>query len=298
MFSFDSIPDQTGRVAIVTGANSGIGYETARMLALKGAHVVLACRSAERGRAAVGLIVAQEPPGRVELSVLDLSDLDSIAAFAERFVATHDRLDLLINNAGVMVPPFSRTRQGFEMQFGTNHLGHFALTGRLLPLLRKTVGSRVVVVSSTMHRSGAIDLDDPNYERRSYWGWPAYSQSKLANLLFARELQKRLGEGGPVVTAAHPGFTATELQRSSRYVSLFNFIAMTPQAGAMPTIRAATDPEARPGSYWGPAGLTEMNGPPVEVGRSGAAQDDATAAGLWALSEKLTGVSYDFGGSA
>ncbi len=298
MFSFDSIPDQSGRVAIVTGANSGIGFETARMLAQKGAHVVLACRSAERGRAAVGLIVAQNPPGRVELSVLDLSDLDSVAAFAERFVATHERLDLLVNNAGVMVPPFSRTKQGFEMQFGTNHLGHFALTGRLLGILRKTAGSRVVVVSSTMHRSGVVDLDDPNYERRSYWGWPAYGQSKLANLLFARELQKRLGAEGPVVTAAHPGFTATELQRSSRYVSIFNFIAMTPQAGAMPTLRAATDPTAKPGSYWGPAGVLEMNGAPVEVGRSGAAQDDAKAAALWALSEKLTGVAYDLGGAA
>ncbi|MBM4364909.1 MAG: SDR family NAD(P)-dependent oxidoreductase [Deltaproteobacteria bacterium] len=298
MFSFDSIPDQTGRVAIVTGANSGIGYETARMLAQKGAHVVLACRSAERGRAAVGLIVAGNPPGRVELSVLDLSDLDSVAAFAERFIASHDRLDLLVNNAGVMVPPFSRTKQGFEMQFGTNHLGHFALTGRLLPLLERTAGSRVVVVSSSMHRSGTIDLDDPNYERRRYWGWPAYGQSKLANLLFARELQKRLGDGGPMVTASHPGFTATELQRSAGYVSLFNFVAMKPSDGAMPTIRAATDPGATRGSYWGPAGLFEINGAPVEVGRSGAAKDDAVAAQLWALSEKLTGVSYDFGGAA
>ncbi|HVW25217.1 MAG TPA: oxidoreductase [Polyangiaceae bacterium] len=292
-WTFNDIPEQTGRVAVVTGANSGIGFETARMLAARGAHVVLACRSAEKGRAALEKIRAEAPAGAVELMLLDLSDLDSVAAFVDAFAAAHQRLDLLIDNAGVMVPPFGRTKQGFETQFGTNHLGHFALTLRLLPLLEKTPGSRVVVVSSTAQNIGRIDFEDLNWERRSYRAWPAYGQSKLANILFALELSRRLAAQGSgiVVTAAHPGYTATDLQRNSAFQALNPLLAMKPEGGALPTLRAAVDPSAAPGSYWGPSGLFELRGSPgpARICRRGLNQADA--ARLFDVSERLTSVS-------
>jgi NAD(P)-dependent dehydrogenase (short-subunit alcohol dehydrogenase family) len=298
-WTFDDIPDQTGRTAIVTGANTGIGLETARMLALKGASVVLACRNPEKGKAALERILAEKPAGSPTLEALDLSDLDSVTAFAKAFSSTHDRLDLLIDNAGVMVPPLGRTKQGFELQFGTNHLGHAALTARLLPTLLHTPGARVVVVSSGVHHSGRIDFDDLNWERRSYSAWQAYAQSKLANLLFALELQRRLAASGSDVrvTAAHPGWTATDLQRTAGFARLFNpLFAMKPADGALPTLRAATDPDAAAGSYWGPSHFFEMHGPPVSArvsGRGGA--PEATAARLWDETEKLVGVRFDLG---
>lgn len=292
-WTFNDIPEQTGRVAIVTGANTGIGFETARMLAARGAHVVLACRNAEKGEAAVAKIMAGKPAGRAELMPLDLSDLDSVSSFASAFSASHQRLDLLIDNAGVMVPPFGRTKQGFETQFGTNHLGHFALTLRLLPLLEKTSGSRVVVVSSTAQNIGRIDFDDLNWERRSYKPWPAYGQSKLANIMFALELSRRLAVAGSgvLVTAAHPGYTATDLQRNSGFRSLNPFLAMKPADGALPTLRAAVDPSAAPGSYFGPSGLLEMWGSPgpARVCRRGL--NEADAARLFDISERLTSVT-------
>jgi NAD(P)-dependent dehydrogenase (short-subunit alcohol dehydrogenase family) len=294
-WTFNDIPDQTGRTAIVTGANTGIGLEAARMLARKGAHVVLACRNPEKGRAALVQILAGTPAGRVDLETLDLSDLDSVAAFAGAFVRTHERLDLLINNAGVMVPPLGRTAQGFELQFGTNHLGHFALAGRLLPLVLRTPGARVVVVASAAQNFGHIDFDDLNWERRPYRGWAAYCQSKLANMLFALELQRRLSTSGSEVraTAAHPGWTATDLQRTSGVARFLNpLFAMKPADGALPTLRAATDPAAAGASYWGPSGVLEMSGPPVAARISARAKDQAVAARLWEVSEKLTGVSY------
>jgi NAD(P)-dependent dehydrogenase (short-subunit alcohol dehydrogenase family) len=294
-WTFDDIPDQTGRTAIVTGANTGLGLETARMLALKGANVVLACRNLDKGKAALARIQSEHPRGTATLATLDLSDLDQIAAFAAEFSASHERLDLLINNAGVMVPPLGRTKQGFELQFGTNHLGHFALTGRLLPLLQRTPGARVVVVASTAQRAGRINLDDLNWERRSYRAWPAYGQSKLANMMFALELQRRLAASGSQVraTAAHPGWTATDLQRTTGFVRLLNpLFAMKPVDGAMPTLRAATDPSAQGGSYWGPAGLLEVSGPPVPARIPGPAQNEAVAAKLWEISESLTGVAF------
>ncbi|MEM8933222.1 MAG: oxidoreductase, partial [Acidobacteriota bacterium] len=216
-WTFDDIPDQTGRSAMVTGANSGIGFETARALARKGARVTLACRSLDRGMAAKERILAETPDAEVDVAPLDLADLTRVATFAEQVARAHDRLDLLVLNAGVMVPPASRTAQGFELQFGVNHLGHFALTGRLLPLLQSTAGSRVVVVSSTAAAFGAMRFDDLHFEKRGYAPWPAYGQSKLANQLFTRELQRRLRDAGSTVqvTAAHPGWTATNLQRTS-----------------------------------------------------------------------------------
>jgi NAD(P)-dependent dehydrogenase (short-subunit alcohol dehydrogenase family) len=294
-WTFADIPDQTGRIAIVTGANTGIGLETARMLALKGAHVVLACRSPEKGRAALDQILMDRPSGKVVLEALDLSDLESVAAFATRFAAQHTRLDLLINNAGVMAPPLGRTRQGFELQLGTNHLGHFALTARLLPLLARTPGARVVVVSSTAQSFGRIDFDDLNWEKRSYSGWRSYGQSKLANSLFALELQRRLAAAGSgvIVTSAHPGWTATDLQRTSWFARVMNpLLAMKPPAGALPTLRAATDPTAAGGSYWGPSRFREMNGPPALARIPKDAQDEYVAARLFDESERLTGVSF------
>ncbi|WP_123605015.1 oxidoreductase [Micromonospora sp. Llam0] len=296
-WTFDDIPDQRGRTAVVTGANSGIGFETARMLAARGAHVVLACRDAGRADTAADRIRAERPAGTVSCARLDLADLDSVTEFAEAYRADHDRLDLLINNAGVMLTPLRRTRQGFELQIGTNHLGHFALTGRLLPLLLSAgTGARVVAVASNAHRAGRIDLADLNWQRRRYRRWAAYGQSKLANLLFTLELQRRLaGAGSPVLaTAAHPGWTATDLARhTGGFVpAVSRLIAMTPHDGALPTLRAATDPAVDGGSYWGPGRLFDMVGPPVAARRSPAADDAATAGRLWAESEKLTGVEF------
>jgi NAD(P)-dependent dehydrogenase (short-subunit alcohol dehydrogenase family) len=301
LWNFNDIPDQTGRTVIVTGANTGIGRETARMLALKGAHVVLACRNREKGQAALDQIVAEKPSGSAVLASLDLSDLDSVATFAAAFTRAHQRLDLLINNAGVMVPPLGRTKQGFELQLGTNHLGHFALTGRLLSLVLRTPGARIVVVSSTAQNFGRIDFDDLNWERRQYNAWRAYSQSKLANMLFALELQRRFAaaRADARVTAAHPGWTATDLQRTSGIPRLLNpLLAMKPADGALPTLRAATDPTAMGGSYWGPSRFFELNGPPAAARISRDATDEATAARLWTVSETMTGVCFPLAGAA
>jgi NAD(P)-dependent dehydrogenase (short-subunit alcohol dehydrogenase family) len=294
-WSFDDIPDQAGRTAVVTGANSGIGFETARMLALKGARVVLACRRPEQAAAALERIEAETPLGRVTLERLDLADLDSVTAFAEAFASRHERLDLLVNNAGVMVPPLGRTRQGFELQLGTNHLGHFALTGRLLPLVRRAPHARVVIVSSVAQIIGRIDFDDLNWQRRRYRPAAAYAQSKLANMMFALELHRRLSAATWMVraTAAHPGWTATELQRNAPLGrSLNRLFAMRPSDGALPTLRAATDPAAAGGSYWGPSRLFGLSGPPAAARVCRRARDQEVAARLWEVSEQLTGVSF------
>ena len=294
-WTFQDIPDQTGRLAIVTGANTGIGLETAKMLAQKGAEVVLACRNREKGEAAAARIRAEAPGAKVTVDELDLSDLDSVATFADAFAASHDRLDLLIDNAGVMVPPLGRTKQGFELQMGTNHLGHFALTARLLPLLERTPGARVVVVSSTAQNAGRIDFDDLNWKTRGYSAWRAYGQSKLANMMFALELSRRLAAAGSAVrvTAAHPGWTATDLQRTAGAARFFGpAFAMKPADGALPTLRAATDPAAGPASYWGPAYFLELNGPPVPAKIPARARDERIAKRLFDVSEELTGVPF------
>jgi NAD(P)-dependent dehydrogenase (short-subunit alcohol dehydrogenase family) len=295
------IPDQTGRKAIVTGANTGIGFETAKALAVAGAEVTLACRSATKGEDALNRIRKDLPKANVSLRTLDLSDLDSVREFAVQYAAgndraDNDRLDLLINNAGVMVPPESKTKQGFELQFGVNHLGHYALTGLLLDLLRANAGARVVNVSSAAHHMGKMDFDDLNFFGRGYKPWEAYGQSKLANLLFTFELQRRFEADGLdiIATAAHPGWTGTDLQRNAWYVRLMNVaIAMSPPQGALPTLRAATDPHVKGGEYFGPHGIREMRGYPVEVDTSEDARSMEDAARLWQVSEELTGVSYD-----
>lgn len=297
-WTFDDLPDQTGRTALVTGANTGIGFETARMLASRGAEVILACRSEAKGRAAVDRIVAEHPGAGATLERLDLSDLENIASFATRIAAGRNRLDLLILNAGVMVPPASKTAQGFELQLGVNHLGHFALAGRLLPLVLGNPGARVVTVSSTAARRGVMDFDDLNFEKRGYAPWSAYGQSKLANQLFTLELQRRLVRtGSPVIaTAAHPGWTATDLQRTAPVARFLNrFLAMRPEKGALPTLRAAVDPGARGGAYFGPDGFLQMRGFPVEIPMLERAKDEKDAARLWKISEEWTRVRYDFG---
>lgn len=293
-WKFDNIPDQTKKTAIVTGANSGIGYETARALARKGARVILACRSRERGTAAVERIAAEQPAGSVELSILDLSDLSSVRSFASKFVEASETLDLLINNAGVMFPPQGQTADGFELQIGVNFLGHFALTGLLLETLERTPGSRVVTLSSVAHRVGRIDFDSFR-GLDHYKPWREYAQSKLACLMFSLELQRRLEEQGSSVRslAAHPGGTKTDLQRHS---GLFNvltkLIGMRPSQGALPTLYAATEPSARGGEYIGPHGTSEAWGYPAAAKVARRAQDPDVSRQLWESAEQLTGVSY------
>ncbi|WP_432252167.1 oxidoreductase [Streptomyces sp. HNM1019] len=297
------IPDQTGRTAVVTGANSGLGLVTARELARRGAHVVLGCRSEKRGAEAAERIRARAPGARVEVARLDLADLASVRAFA----AGHkgDRLDLLINNAGVMALPHRRTADGFETQFGVNHLGHFALTGLLLPkLLAAGPGARVVTVSSFMHILGTVDPRDPNMER-GYRRWVAYARSKSANLLFTHELAQRLGAADArlVAAAAHPGYAATNLMSAApkmeghrakeRFMEIGNrYFAQSPERGALPVLYAATGPDVRQDDFFGPPLQGLWRGSPVRSARATWTRDDAAGRGLWAASERLTGVRY------
>jgi NAD(P)-dependent dehydrogenase (short-subunit alcohol dehydrogenase family) len=284
----------TGRTVIVTGANSGIGRAAATVLATAGARVVLAVRSLEKGRAA-----AAGMPGDSDVRPLDLASLSSVREFAAGW---EGEIDLLINNAGVMAPPLSRTAEGFELQFGTNHLGHFALTNLLLEKIR----GRVVTVSSTGHRMGAIDFGDLNWERKPYKRWRAYGQSKLANLLFTAELQRRLSAAGsPVLAnAAHPGYAATNLQFHSGRTAIDlisrvgnRVLAQDEDGGALPTLYAALA-DIPPNSFAGPGGFMEQRGPAKLVGRSAAAKDNDVARRLWDVSEELTGVRFGLGDTA
>ncbi|MGW0162031.1 SDR family NAD(P)-dependent oxidoreductase [Mycobacterium sp. NPDC003323] len=290
----DNIPDQTGRTAVITGANTGLGFETARALAAKGASVVLAVRDTDKGKRA-----AAQLTGDVTVHELDLGSLNSIRAAATELKDAHDRIDLLINNAGVMTPPKSTTADGFELQFGTNHLGHFALTGLLLDKLLDLGDSRIVTVSSNGHKmGGAIHWDDLQWER-SYSRMGAYSQSKLANLLFTYELQRRLAARGKTVAlAAHPGTSSTELARNLPEVAQRAFSVVSPLIsqsaadGALPTLRAATDPGALGGQYYGPSGVAEFKGAPVVVASSDQSYDIDLQRRLWTVSEELTGVTF------
>jgi NAD(P)-dependent dehydrogenase (short-subunit alcohol dehydrogenase family) len=293
------IPDQTGRVAVITGANTGLGYETAAALAEHGAHVVLAVRNLDKGKEAVARITENASQADVALQELDLTSLDSVRAAAEQLRAAHDRIDLLINNAGVMYTTKQTTKDGFELQFGTNHLGHFAFTGLLVDRLLPVAGSRVVTVSSVGHRILAdIHFDDLQWER-SYNRVAAYGQAKLANLLFTYELQRRLAsEGTTIAVAAHPGMSDTELMRNMPAALRFAFerlaplIAQNPAMGALPTLRAATDPAALGGQYYGPDGIGQTQGYPKIVGSSKKSHDTDLQRRLWAVSEELTGVAF------
>ncbi|MCP5101584.1 MAG: SDR family NAD(P)-dependent oxidoreductase [Chloroflexi bacterium] len=294
-WTVNDIPDQTGRVAIVTGANSGIGYETARALAQKGATVVMACRSMSKGETAVSQIRSEFPNAKLELMHLDLSDLNSVKKFVQEFNEHFSQLDLLINNAGVMVPPLGKTKDGFELQFGTNHLGHFSLTGQLLNLITSTPKARVVNVSSMAHKMGSIDFENLNAEK-NYNRNGAYGQSKLANLLFTYELQRRFKSAGidAISTAAHPGWTGTNLQEHSSIFRMLNPIfSQKPEMGALPTLYAAIAAEVEGGDYYGPSGWQEMRGYPKRVPSTDKSHDTAVATRLWTVSEELTGIQFN-----
>jgi NAD(P)-dependent dehydrogenase (short-subunit alcohol dehydrogenase family) len=300
----ERIPDQSGRVAIVTGANSGLGRVTALELARKGAHVVLACRNLAKGEEARDAI-AGESGAEPALEQLDLASLHSVRDFAERMRVAHDGIDLLVNNAGIMATPRRRTADGFELQLGTNHLGHFALTGLLIGSLEGREDARVVTVSSYAHRGGRIAFDNLGGERR-YFRWRAYAQSKLANLLFALELQRRLEAAGSSVKslAAHPGYAATNLQHSGppKLDSMImhvgdRLLAQSDEMGALPILYAATEPGLAGGLFIGPDGVGAQRGHPHVETPSGAARDEAAARRLWEVSEQLTGVRFELEGA-
>ena len=289
------VPGQQGRLAVVTGANTGLGFETAQVLAARGASVVLAVRDADKGKAAAARIAGSAPGADVMVQPLDLTSLDSIRAAAGELRARHPRIDLLVNNAGVMFPPRQTTPDGFELQLGTNHLGHFALTGLLLEQMLPVPGSRVVTVSSIAHRLRArINFDDLQSER-SYSRVAAYSQSKLANLMFTYELARRLSAAGTTIAvAAHPGLADTELTRNTPAIAAFSYALVSQKAamGALPVLRAATDPGVLGGQYYGPGGLFGTRGYPTLAHSSRQSRDTAIQRRLWAVSEELTGVTF------
>lgn len=296
----EDMPDLTGRTAVVTGANTGLGLATARALAAHGAAVVLAVRNLDKGKRAAAAIGADSPGADIGIQRLDLSSLDSVRDAAAELRAGHDRIDLLINNAGVMYTPRTLTADGFELQLGTNHLGHFALTGLLLDRLLTAGGSRVVSVSSVGHRiRSRIDFDDLAFERH-YDRAAAYGRSKLANLLFTYELQRRLARAGvtTMAVAAHPGGSNTELVRNSPLLlralnaAFGALVTQSAEMGALPTLRAATDPGVIGGQYFGPDRFRELRGHPVVVASSGRSHEVDTQQRLWAVSEELTGVTF------
>lgn len=299
-----NVPDLTGKTAVVTGGNAGLGFEAARVLAARGAQVIIACRDAARGAQAATVLRRDYPRSLLEVLPLDLADLKSIHHFAETYIRSFSRLDILLNNAGLMRIPYRKTTDGFEMQFGVNHLGHFALTGLLLPVLLQTECARVVTVSSSRHRSGHINFDDLNMEN-SYSAARAYSQSKLANLLFAFELQRRLVEldSNTISVAAHPGYSATNLAlvapmmeksrlRKWLYQLGNRYLAQPAEQGALPLLFASTDPGVQGAEFFGPDGWKEMTGFPQRVTAIPEAYDPQIADRLWAVSEALTGVKY------
>ncbi|MFE9621705.1 oxidoreductase [Streptomyces sp. NPDC006527] len=299
------IPDQTGRVHVVTGATSGLGLATTRALVRVGAHVVLAVRDPEKGRRTIAELTAEQPGARLEVRRLDLADLDSVQAFADGLRADHARLDVLVNNAGVMAPPRTLSAQGHELQFAANHLGHFALTGLLLDRLSAGRDPRVVTVSSINHRQGVLRFDDLGGER-GYRPMAFYNRSKFANAVFGRELHRRLTAAGSPVRSllAHPGYARTNLQFDGPvrlYRVLFGHLggplfAQPADRGALPQLYAATAPEARGGEFIGPDGPGELRGSPTRVRLSDAAADEETGRRLWEVSERLTGVKYEVPG--
>lgn len=304
-WNLSDIPDQSGRTAVVTGANSGLGYVTARELARRGARVVLACRSEVRGTEAGDRLVTEVPGADVDFVRLDLGDLESVREFASAYQRAHDRLDLLVNNAGVMALPLGRTADGFETQFGVNHLGHFALTGLLMPELLATPGARVVTVSSVVHALANIDIDDLNSERGPYRKWIAYGRSKTANLLFTHELARRLAAIGSdvVAAAAHPGYASTNLQAAGpklegrkgaeRFMEVGNRVfAQSAEAGALPSLYAATASGVLSDSFIGPS-FAMWRGAPGRSWRAAWTRNDVAGERLWTASEQLTGVTYD-----
>jgi NAD(P)-dependent dehydrogenase (short-subunit alcohol dehydrogenase family) len=303
LWTYENITDQTGKIAIITGANSGIGFHTSRALAAKGAKVVMACRDLEKGQHAVSAILEDYPRSSLELFYLDLADLRSVKSLVHAFAEKHTHLHILINNAGLMATPYRQTVDGFELQFGVNHLGHFALTGLLLEQLLSTPAARVVTVTSMMYITGIIDFTDLMSQKK-YNRWNGYARSKLANLLFVYELQRRLQAHGcsSISLAAHPGYAATNLQVTgpgmdqNRLLLLAmktgNLFAQSEKMGALPSLFAAVAPDAQGADFIGPGGLMGMRGYPVKCQSNATSHDPATAERLWAVSEELTGVHY------
>lgn len=297
-WSVENIPDLEGKVVIVTGATSGLGEEAAKIFSGKRATVIMAVRNTQKGESVAQKIRTEFPFAKIEVLNLDLDSLKSVQTFAAQILANYERLDILINNAGVMACPFSKTADGFEIQMGVNHLGHFALTGHLMPLLKKTKGSRIVATSSIAHRQGNIDFDDINWEKRKYVTGKAYGDSKIANLYFAYELARKMKgvTDAPLITIAHPGWTSTDLQRHSLMFRILNPIFSQNVAnGVLPTLRAAVDNNAKSGDYFGPSGFLELKGFPVVVSSNELSMDESKAKRLWNLSEKLTNVQYQLG---
>lgn len=290
-----NIPDQSGKVIIITGATSGLGKEAAGIFAEKGATVIMPVRNTEKAKSVKEGILKLNPNAKIDIRNLDLSSLNSIKLFAEEINRDYDRLDILINNAGIMYCPYSKTQDGFEMQMGTNHLGPYALTAQLMPVLTKTANSRIVNTASLAHLTGNIDFEDINWETRKYKTMQAYSDSKLANLYFHYELAKKLNrqKNAPLVVAAHPGWTKTELDRHIGIVGIISsIIGQKVEMGVLPTLRAAIDPEAISGDYYGPDGFREMRGYPIKVKSNAMSQNAEKARQLWDLSAKLTGINY------
>jgi len=288
--------NQNGKLVVVTGSNTGIGYHMALTLADKGADVILACRNEEKAELAKAKMLKTSPGANITVQLLDLADLVSIEGFANRMKKSHKHLDLLINNAGVMIPPKSITKDGFELQIGTNHFGHFALTSHLMPLLSAAKAPRVVTLSSIAHWSGRIDFEDINGENKKYDKWGMYSQSKLANLLFALELDRRLKAAGSHIESlgSHPGYSATDLQRHSMAWRLLNpLFGIAPVKGAAPTLYAATESDALIHRYWGPVGSLEARGWTGKAKITDRAADEDVARRLWEMTEKITGIQFE-----
>lgn len=285
----------SGKTAIVTGSNTGLGYEIAIDLYQKGAKVYVACRNEEKGMDAIDRMKAVANGGELIYGRLDLADLTSVKEFAEKIIATEQRLDLLVNNAGVMIPPPSKSKDGFELQFGVNFIGHFALTGHLFYLLESTKGSRVVTISSIAHRGAVIDFDNFRLEK-SYSNWREYGQSKLADLIFALEFEKRLRNNGcnTMSLAAHPGFSKTDLQKYMDKVMLDSLELMTAKDGAQPILAACLRPDAKGGQYWGPDGPNEQKGKPALAKIDAAAQDEKLNTKLWDWAKKATEADFPF----
>jgi NAD(P)-dependent dehydrogenase (short-subunit alcohol dehydrogenase family) len=296
------VPDQTGRTILITGANSGLGFESARVLAKRGAQVVLACRNVAKGNEAAAAIRSETPGAKVEVVALDLADLSQVRAAAKAILERFPRIDVLMNNAGLMALPYSKTKDGFEMQLGTNHFGHYVLTGLLLPALEAAPEPRIVNVLSLYHQRGRMNFDDLDFTKTPYNKWDAYAQSKLANLLFSTELSARLAKKGSriKVVSAHPGYASTNLQGKGPELAgsifeglvmkLSNALFAQPSAhGAWPQLRAATDPAAKPNEYFGPLGFKEMRGPAGHVEARSKARNPELAARLWEISKERTG---------
>lgn len=296
-FTSALIPDMKDKTVIITGANTGIGYEAALSLAQKDARVIIGARNTSKGNEAMGKILKEHGSAKVRVMELDLASLASVERFSNEFLQENDRLDLLINNAGVMIPPYIKTSDGFELQMGTNHLGHFALTSHLMPLLSKTAQARVINVSSMAHKRGNINIDDLNWEKRRYSAFQAYADSKIANLFFTYELARRIEKENlsMLSVAAHPGWSATDLMRHNNIFEFAaGFLAQSQKMGALPTLYAAVGEDIKNGDYTGPSGFMEIRGYPKKVKSIKATYNEEFAKKFWEKSQECTGIEYSF----